>query len=920
MDKVCDVCGQTEFTVEAGFYYCVECGTKSKHHGQELVDEDLANMRSQGAALLKLKKYKKCKRITSWEQANYILLGLTEKLISLGAEERLKLAVLQLWTAYLRRMEIAFFDKNKPEKPRMHVFYKKVDAEILYKRRKKPAKRKRGDGSKKAQPTSSKAASELSCSTVTNKSVTSRTSMVRKARTNQRQMMDAEYDSIVATQKSDLTSSLYDLSMRSLNSSRTGGDSDASEGVGQKIRFSRLARIRMKRKLKMSSEHIRKHEQDVEEKMKCHRSKHCDPKLPKKTFAETAVKRPTCWLNHQSETRTFSGEYLLNSYRSATYLCSCLGLVVQPAGGPFHGGFAENLTRMLLSTFLALGLNVIESDVQLADLIRFYREHHLPHKNVMQYLPEELDPSCYKETLSVFHKGVTAMMHSELRESVMDLAKFLNVKPKTPDLLKLCRRYLEELCLPMDLLVYIKRIMSAFPPEMQEFRPNQLPNYEGRAMAFILFVLKLLFGINGTSEMKMSKSAAKLNRTISNLGLFDTSVFVFTEWIRYVEMRRVILGQINNAINRQVANEEGVDQDADIFIDHTMRKRRMVDSCRDPHVRQKVLLSKIKDVITNIVDTHHRHGSSRDCRSDIEFEPSLTPYKSYLEQFLLAYNKDGKVHIPNFMSVDHTNRIVSPFVNLTDLKYLLFSNHQIRLIAKKVPSALKLFKFTDTTPIHVFVSVQLLNEDPVMYAEDCDDDEWDPPEKPHAQEGKTHEKLLNQIIIRNEIERQRTEQIVQDQSEQQSSSAAADTVEENESFSNHSEEMFSQLSDEIAPNQAAEKSNRKLPMMSSVHLLTPSYDYWVRFFGRGEVISFETFDEQIVDGLPDNFRLVLEECARVVENRPQFLYQELMTLETYFFYAIQPVERFFRPDQWPAQVLYEKVKKDRRVTFATKYY
>lgn len=68
----------------------------------------------------------KLNRITSWEQANYILLGYTDLLGTLGAGASFKMTVLQLWTTYLRRMEIAFFDKEGPELPRLPVFYHKA--------------------------------------------------------------------------------------------------------------------------------------------------------------------------------------------------------------------------------------------------------------------------------------------------------------------------------------------------------------------------------------------------------------------------------------------------------------------------------------------------------------------------------------------------------------------------------------------------------------------------------------------------------------------------------------------------------------------------------------------------------------------------------------------------------------------------
>lgn len=55
----------------------------------------------------------------------------------------------------------------------------------------------------------------------------------------------------------------------------------------------------------------------------------------------------------------------------------------------------------------------------------------------------------------------------------------------------------------IDKLLYIR---SA------ECKISTTANYEGRAMAMIVFVLKLLFGLDGITERKLSELAAKVNK------------------------------------------------------------------------------------------------------------------------------------------------------------------------------------------------------------------------------------------------------------------------------------------------------------------------------------------------------------------------------------------------------------------------
>jgi TATA box-binding protein-associated factor RNA polymerase I subunit B len=54
--------------------------------------------------------------------------------------------------------------------------------------------------------------------------------------------------------------------------------------------------------------------------------------------------------------------------------------------------------------------------------------------------------------------------------------------------------------------------MTLSPPLMKLHKSaRHFPNYEGRAMAFIIFVLKLLFGLDGKTEYEISKVTKKLN-------------------------------------------------------------------------------------------------------------------------------------------------------------------------------------------------------------------------------------------------------------------------------------------------------------------------------------------------------------------------------------------------------------------------
>lgn len=62
--------------------------------------------------------------LTTYEIINYILYGLVNELVCLGCKEELAVTTLQMYAAYLRSHEIAFFGKRETNLPKMPFKYK----------------------------------------------------------------------------------------------------------------------------------------------------------------------------------------------------------------------------------------------------------------------------------------------------------------------------------------------------------------------------------------------------------------------------------------------------------------------------------------------------------------------------------------------------------------------------------------------------------------------------------------------------------------------------------------------------------------------------------------------------------------------------------------------------------------------------
>lgn len=62
------------------------------------------------------------------------------------------------------------------------------------------------------------------------------------------------------------------------------------------------------------------------------------------------------------------------------------------------------------------------------------------------------------------------------------------------------------------ILLYARRVFTLITPHIEFNLKKPFPNYEGRAMALIIIIFKLLFALDGLTESKISKIAESMNR------------------------------------------------------------------------------------------------------------------------------------------------------------------------------------------------------------------------------------------------------------------------------------------------------------------------------------------------------------------------------------------------------------------------
>lgn len=122
-DLECVLCGGKDFYKEAGYFYCNECQTQTQELREHVLDEELHIKATVKKVKSAPKESKQEETLTSWECYNYILLGLVNELIELGADKSLKRVVKTLWIKYLTQLGVV--SENASHLPKLQAFNSK---------------------------------------------------------------------------------------------------------------------------------------------------------------------------------------------------------------------------------------------------------------------------------------------------------------------------------------------------------------------------------------------------------------------------------------------------------------------------------------------------------------------------------------------------------------------------------------------------------------------------------------------------------------------------------------------------------------------------------------------------------------------------------------------------------------------------
>lgn len=421
-----------------------------------------------------------------------------------------------------------------------------------------------------------------------------------------------------------------------------------------------------------------------------------------------------------------------------------------------------------------------------------------------------------------------------------------------------------------------RNLLEVNPPRMR-YRLG-FPNYEGRAMAFILFILKLLFGIDDYREYNMSQATANVQEKIPG----DLKIFNFMKWKEFIEYRKLILEKFyylsvchkdfNGTDSYKVYNvmNETLNPDKPKCV-RTEGPKNV-----DKYAQSKLNLG---DTIDSIIDVHKKKLKGVACNyKKYSFEPSLTPLRDYFKQIVeneedVEINKD----IANTNFSENSCEIYLRPKRLVEI--LEGAGVPVEIEKSSFPKNFKvILNKKQTNRRRKGRTNQYFYE---LQISDTSHRKW---KKSFVED---HANILaGHLKVDDDTDQMRHNKVLQRRHFWRDKIAQHETTLDQEEcmFEKESESEQSDNGDDdfILKKDTENDTNDK-----TLKFLTPDYNMWR--FGVKTCENADLNDDEL-DGLPENFLWLLNAAANIVHQQPHRLYNELITIEYQYMVQLQPME------------------------------
>lgn len=515
---------------------------------------------------------------------------------------------------------------------------------------------------------------------------------------------------------------------------------------------------------------------------------------------------------------------------------------------------AQEIRNTTLFTILYIALNMIEDDIQLSDMRRYILEGRLTLRNIQKFFSENILEECMKVCSAInYRHSMVANMFTDTRmlAGVQQVCTQLSIPDlKLPSILRLCQRYITELALPKDLNKYVERLINIYKPEMR-WTGRFTPLYEARAMAYIIFILKLLFGLDDSMEHEISESSRKINETVP-----AAKLFVFDDWLKYLEMRKVILSQAYMPFSVMFKTE------CDSNRRYEFLKKEHGEE--DATYFRKIQVDNLSRIIDSFLSNFHQ-----DEPEEFDFSlPSLTPNFTYFQTIL---NSSKKLTIPDFMHSNPSDFSIAAFINPRSLKNIVKDNmYKLKVEELKLREHVEIEKFNNFRTLYHFRQHQHIRAKTVDF--DIDSDTW---------EDQLKERRRNEsFVFGNEVTKQSfKKRLVNINRKEQKEKAP---VAQKERLEVKQENLFDCLSESEDDIIDVEEDFEELIFKTS------KMEYWSVM---GTMKNFTAAEFEVVrKKLPLNLRWLVGYCANILDTNWQTIYNELLTIEATFIYVLEPMD------------------------------
>ncbi|XP_018319167.1 TATA box-binding protein-associated factor RNA polymerase I subunit B isoform X2 [Agrilus planipennis] len=508
---------------------------------------------------------------------------------------------------------------------------------------------------------------------------------------------------------------------------------------------------------------------------------------------------------------------------------------------------------------LVSSLLITKDNMQLGDLLRYIREGHISYHKVDHFLPEDVIGKFTKRHLLRMNiqNSQFRLLHGGVRKMTAHVAKKINVVKyiSVQNIEHLIKRYCNELNLPDEICMCAVTLVSLLKPRLKMWEHSTLiPNYEGRAMAFIIFVLKLLFGLDDESEFYLSDVARNINKYHEN-----SKMFVYKDWMDYIQYRKLIASYFHFQSHIYYNNGDNFNK-SELFIDFMQKQKNKFDDEEAKLTTEQEVLKSVLEKLERIQDRP---------RSIPYLYPSLTPFLSYMENLIkstvLDDTKVGQYLLNKKFNSTTIEYLYSPYVYLQNI----YKSASIGVKHRGVNNNLHLRKV-----LNQVAQTQMRNKRET---------------KPIFTKIVKDEKVIDKHIDQKksftekdtDLKEQATKLFLKLFEEYNLQRFRKNLKKMKKNASKQGIKIVSQTGKRSAHHSKKDEVDSQSSFQEKLHY-NPFERYWMTI---ADVTGIRKSDfESFYKGLPYSFRLVFEECARIIEHSQKELYEEFNNVEVYVLF------------------------------------